>query len=260
MNDADDKSVRLFFELFSNLPRQGPGTAESTRKALELIPPLSPGSRLLDLGCGTGAQTMVLADATPARIVAIDSHAPFIKELSANVTAQGLNDRVEARVADMAHLDLPDQPFDVIWAEGSIYLVGFDRGLQEWRRFLKEGGHIAATEVCWLRPGVPQECRDYWAEQYPAVRDVSENLLAIERAGYRVTGHFPLPPEAWWDYYYVPLQRNLETFSARHAGDAYADEIISATQTEMGMYQKYSDFYGYVFFVMRRPASPASAN
>ena len=57
----EDRATALFFELFSGLPRQGPGSAASTRRALGLVPGVGPRTRVLDIGCGTGDQTMVLA-------------------------------------------------------------------------------------------------------------------------------------------------------------------------------------------------------
>jgi trans-aconitate methyltransferase len=74
---TDDRATRLFFELFDGLPRQRPGDEGSTLRALALVPRVEPGMRVLDLGCGTGSQTRVLARHTGARIVAIDAHAPF---------------------------------------------------------------------------------------------------------------------------------------------------------------------------------------
>ena len=59
----------LLFELFEDLPRLGPGTAASTRRALEAIPALPGEPRVLDAGCGTGASTKVLAEAQSDRIL-----------------------------------------------------------------------------------------------------------------------------------------------------------------------------------------------
>ena len=98
---ADDRTTALFFELFSGLPRQGPGDAASTLRALALVPGVGPRTRVLDVGCGSGRHTRVLAQGSPARIVAVDNHPPFVEELNRQTQALGLADRIEARVGDM---------------------------------------------------------------------------------------------------------------------------------------------------------------
>lgn len=125
--------MELFFELFSDLPRQGPGDSACTRRALSLIPPLSPADRILDIGCGTGAQTMELARNSPASIVAVDFHPPYIEELKRRAAQSGIDARVRPCVGDMTHLDFPPHEFDLVWSEGAIYIMGFDAGLVAWR-------------------------------------------------------------------------------------------------------------------------------
>ncbi|MGE4054802.1 MAG: cyclopropane-fatty-acyl-phospholipid synthase family protein, partial [Vicinamibacterales bacterium] len=94
-----DRTTALFFEIFNNdLPRQGPGDTASTLRALASVPAPGPGNRILDLGCGTGAQTLVLATHLAAKIIAIDNHAPFVAELNRRARTTGLEDRIDARV------------------------------------------------------------------------------------------------------------------------------------------------------------------
>jgi SAM-dependent methyltransferase len=241
----------LFFEMFSGLPRQGPGDTASTLKALALVPRIGPQTQVLDVGCGTGRQTLVLARNSPARIVAVDNHPPFIEEL--NRAARGFDSagRVEGRVQDMLCLDFAPGSFDLIWCEGAIYVLGFEAGLREWRRLLVPGGHMAVTEVCWTRPDPPPECAGFWAEQYPQIRRTSEIVKAIADCGYEVVGHFPLPPSSWWDDYYRPLQENLKEFRLAHREEPDAQELANQVQREIDIWQAYSEFFGYEFFVMR---------
>jgi SAM-dependent methyltransferase len=248
---TDDRNRALFFELFSNLPRQGPGDSASTLKALALVPRITARTRVLDIGCGTGLQTRVLAESSPARFVAIDNHPPFVEQLNREAQALGTADRVEGRVADMRSLDFAPKSFDLIWCEGAIYVIGFEAGLRAWRRLLVPRGYVAVTEPCWTKPNPPPDCAAFWAEQYP-LRDVPALLKAIAGCGYETVGHFPLPRSSWWDDYYRPLQQNVAAFRLRHRGDPEAQALADQVQCEIDVWQAHSEFYGYEFFVMRR--------
>lgn len=248
---AEDTPTALFFELFSGLPRQGPGDTASTLRALALVPGVGPRTRVLDIGCGTGCQTLVLARNSSARIVAVDNHPPFVDVLNREAQRLGLADRLEARVGDMRRLGFADGSFDLIWSEGAIYNVGVEAGLRDWRRLLARGGHIAVTEVCWRKPDRPAECTAFWNREYPAIRGVSALLEAIEACGYETVGHFPLPASAWWDDYYRPLQENVTAFRKRHRDKPDARELADECQREIDVWRAYSEFYGYEFFVLR---------
>ncbi len=249
---AQGRMTELFFEIFTGLPRQGPGEEASTLRALGLTPSLSPQSRVLDVGCGTGAQTLVLARHVQARIIAIDRHEPFVHELNLRLEAEGLAPRVEARVGDMARLDFAPGSFDLIWCEGAVYAMGFDQGLREWRRLLAPGGHMALTDATWLRDDVPAECLAFWRREYPAIRSRAANLTAIQTAGYELVGDFVLPSSVWWDDYYRPLETHVTRFRARHQGEDDALALATQVQEEIDVWRRYSEYYAYVFYVMRR--------
>ena len=245
----EETTTALFFELFSGLPRQGPGDAGSTLRALSLVPGIGPETRILDIGCGTGLQTRVLAQNSPARIVAVDNHPPYVDVVNQEARRLGLADRLEACVADMHRLDFADASFELIWCEGAIYFAGVENALRDWRRLLARGGHVAFSEVCWTKPDPPAECVSFWKREYPAIRDVAALLTAIDACSYKTAGHFILPRSAWWDDYYGPLERNVAAFQARYRGHPEAQELADQTQFEIDVWKAYSDYYGYVFFV-----------
>lgn len=242
----------LFFEIFHySLPRQGPGDTTSTLKALSLVPHVGPTTRVLDVGCGTGPQTLVLAQHSEARITGIDSHEPFVSALNARSRALGLADRIEARVGDMRRLDYPSGSFDLIWCEGAIYIMGFETALRDWRTLLSPGGHVVVSEVCWSQPNPPPECAEFWMREYPAIRDVPEMLKAIEQCEYETIGHFTLPTSSWWDDFYRPLQESVTMFRERRRDEPDAQQVAAQIQREIDIWHAYSAFYSYEFFVMR---------
>lgn len=243
---------KYFYEIFEALPRQGPGTRESTERALQLLPPLTRDQRILDIGCGSGTQTLDLARATDAQLVGVDTHAPFLEQLERRAAALGLEGRVEAQLADMTALPFPDGSFDVLWAEGSIFIIGFSRGLAAWKRLLRPGGHLVVSEFCWFRENPAPELMEMFLDGNTDAADVSARRKAIADNGYRLVADFVLPNESWWDNYYVPLAGVLERFRAAHAGEPEALAVAARSQRELELYVEHPGVYGYVFFVMQR--------
>jgi SAM-dependent methyltransferase len=244
-------SDSLLFELHQDLPREGPGDDESTRRALSLVPDRALTFTCLDVGCGPGMQTMALVNATRGRVVAVDTHRPYLALLERAAEAQSVGDRVSALQASMFALPFGDGTFDVIWSEGAIYQMGFGRGLREWRRLLRPCGVIAVTELSWLQPHRPDELVAFWQTAYPGLQSVEENLAVVRTAGYRDLGHFVLPESSWWENYYEPLERRAEVLRERHAGDPDAISRLDRTAREIDLFRRHSSVYGYVFFVMQ---------
>jgi len=115
----------VFFEMHHDLPREGPGRNKYTKQAFEILSPVhSP--RILDVGCGPGGPTMALARLTEGEVVGIDTHQPYLDRFSEKIEQAGLTDRVRAVNCSMFEMDFPDESFDIIWAEGSIYIMGFE--------------------------------------------------------------------------------------------------------------------------------------
>ncbi|RMH18172.1 MAG: class I SAM-dependent methyltransferase [Acidobacteria bacterium] len=243
----------LIYALHDDMPRQGPGDAGSTRRAWELLRALPPAPRVLDLGCGPGAQSLDLAYLTRGTIQAVDNHLPYLAELRRRARRAGVRRRVHPLCADLEQLPLAPASFDVLWAEAAIYAVGFARALRRWRPLLKPGGYVAVSEVSWLRPEPPAPPRAFWRQAYPGMQDVQANLADLEAAGYERVGYFVLPESAWWEEYYHPLQRRLGAFARRQRGPEAAD-LVDATRAEIELYRTYARYYGCVFYVGRRTA------
>ena len=241
----------IFFEIHNNLPREGPGRKKYTEKAFRMLPRLD-NPRILDIGCGTGRPTLELAKLSGGQIVGIDTHQPFLDELMGEIEKSGLSDRVKVINCSMFEMDFPLESFDVVWAEGSIYIIGFERGLKEWKRFIKPNRYIAVHEMTWLRPNPPKEIYDYWKRIYPGISTVEENLKMIIKCDYDIIGHFTLPEDAWWLEYYSPFEKRIKELEVKYSSDPEALEVIESEKKEIEMYKKYNKWYGSVFFIMQK--------
>jgi SAM-dependent methyltransferase len=244
--------VSLFWQLHEGLPREGPGSDESTRKALRSVTGWLPDApRILDIGCGPGMQTLVLARETAGHVTAVDRHQPFLDELDHRAARDGLAERITTINASMSALDFPDAAFDLIWSEGAIYVMGFAEGLRAWKRLLTRVGALAVTEMSWLGSKIPEEAASFWSRVYPAMTDVPTNLRTIESIGYARIDHFVLPESAWWDHYYAPLERRIDALQREYPDDQDAMAFLEGERTEISLYRKYAASYGYVFYVAR---------
>jgi ubiquinone/menaquinone biosynthesis C-methylase UbiE len=239
----------LICEYFSAIERQGPGSPEVTVKALSFIDNLSANSQIADLGCGTGGQTMVLVQHAPGQITGIDLFPTFINLFNANAGKLNLQDRVKGIVGSMDNLPFQNEELDLIWSEGAIYNIGFERGLNEWRRFLKKGGYIAVTEASWFTNERPAEIEQFWNEAYPEIDTIPNKVAQLQNAGYVPVATFILPENCWIEHFYVPQEAAQEHFLKKYAGNKAAEEFIAYCRYETQLYYKYKEFYGYVFYI-----------
>ncbi|GAA2607089.1 class I SAM-dependent methyltransferase [Actinomadura fulvescens] len=239
-------SHEAFFALHHGLPRQGPGSDATTRHLLALAGPLPPRPRALDLGCGPGRATLLLAAEAGADVTAVDLHDPFLNELNAAAEARGLAGSITTRCADMTDLPFRDGSFDLVWAESSVYNVGFDTALRAWWRLLAPGGTLVLTECEWTAAEVSPEARAFWGKLYP-LRSTADNTHAAQAAGYEVLGVYT-QPESDWDEYYGPLAERADAADPAIPGMA---EALAVTREEIAMRRDHGTEYGYTGYVLR---------
>jgi len=242
----------LFYEIFSDLPRQGPGDNDSTIKAASKITSFNDNPKILDVGCGTGMQTFELIKFFGGTVYAIDNHVPYLNKLCSEAQRKGFGDEIICLEADMLNPDFIKERFNLIWAEGSIYIVGFENGLKAFKKLLKPKGFIAVTEVSWLKEDPPPELFEFWEREYPAIKNIQDNLKVIDSLGYKQIDHFILPESSWWNDYYYPLEERVQNLYLKYHEDEDAMELLDFVQFEIDMFRKYADYYGYVFYIMQK--------
>lgn len=244
---------KLIIDLHIAAARQGPGGYAETQTAISLAginrdAPL----KIADIGCGTGASTMLLARLPNAKITAVDFLQDFLDVLKARARMEGVEEKITPLCASMEELPFEDEEFDVIWSEGAIYNIGFQKGVADWRRYLKPGGVLVASEITWLTNSRPSELQSHWHNEYPEIDTASAKIKVLEESGYTPVGYFVLPEYCWLDNYYEPMRSSFGSFLSRHGHSEEARAIVEAERHEIELYEKYRAHYGYGVYSARR--------
>ena len=241
----------IFFEIFNNLPRGGPGDNESTRKAFSLLRNLPERVHFLDIGCGPGMQTIELAKLINGQIIALDNHQPFLDKLNTEAKREGLEKKIKIVNNSMFLMDFKREQFDVIWSEGAVFIYGFEKALKDWRIFLKNEGYFIVSELAWIRDQPPQEIKEFFQEEYPPMKSNEENIEIIEENNYNLINSFILPDSSWWNYYYNPYEKQVSALKKKYQDNEEKISLLNNALIEIELFRKYSKYYGYVFYIMQ---------
>ena len=246
----DEEYLSLLLELHKENHRQGPGSREITEKALSFFKPSAKKVKVADIGCGTGASALQLGKSLNADIIAVDFLSEFIEILKKRAKENNIG--VTTMVCSMEELPFKEGELDVIWSEGAIYNMGFKKGLNNWRKFLKPGGVLAVSEITWITEQRPKEIEDYWNSEYPEIASASSKIKILEESGYSPIAYMVLPEDCWLDNYYYPLKDKLPKFLDAHRDNATAKALVESENKERELYEKYKAYYSYGFYIAKK--------
>ncbi len=254
--------MRAYTVIFDHLAQLGPGDPATTRHLVErLRTDLPSRARIADFGAGVGASALVLAQCLPeARVLALDSHAPFIARLVTAAKARGLEERISAVVGDMTDpppLDGVMGGFDLIWSESAIYSIGRANAFTCWRPMLKPDGWLVFSDIVWqCEPAArSSKASAFWAKEYPDITTASHVVDQLTAAGFS-----PLDPlfsarEAWSNYY-EPLRDRLRLLKKRGNHPQALINVIAEFEREIDVYDCAGDDVALCFFLARRDFIP----
>ena len=242
----------LIVETHAGLERQGPGSPEMTIKALSFLDNLDKISRTLDLACGTGGQTMVLAQNISGNIIGIDRCPDFINMFNDNAKKLNLHERVNGIVGSMENLSFKKEEFDIIWSEGAIDNIGFEKGISYWNGFLKKNGYIAVTCPSWFTVERPGEIEKFWGDAVNGLGTIAHNISIMQKAGYNLIAAFTLPEKCWTDNYFIPREAAEKALLEKYTGNKTVEAYIEDDNYEVELYSKYKQYYGYVFYIGKK--------
>jgi len=247
------KEIELIIDLHKNSERQGPGSKNDTLKALGFMDlPNDQKLKVADIGCGSGGQTIMLAQNLNAQIIAVDLFPDFLNELNQKSLKLGLSEKISTLEKSMEDLPFGTEEFDIIWSEGAIYNMGFENGIRKWKEYLKVSGFLAVSELTWTSDSRPQEIDDFWTKEYPEIDTASNKIMQLEHHGFSLVGFFFLTQDSWMQNYYDPMKAKFDTFLNRNSNSKLAQKIVSEYQREIEIYMRYQEYFSYGFYVVRK--------
>lgn len=235
-----------FFLVYRDLDRLSPGSDDTTLRVLNKIDDANI-SNILDIGCGVGQSTILLAKYFKnAEVEAIDLFQHYLDVLDEKISKNNLKSRVFTYKMDMNDPDFANEEFDIVFAEASSEIIGFKRALKEWKRLLKPNGYLIVSDVSWIQKPSSKSVK-FWKSIYDEVDMIENKIEQAKNEGYDVIDYVIVPKDDWKDYH-NRLEKNLDVLSS----DKSAKEFVGQIKKEIKFYRQNSDDYSYVFYIMRK--------
>jgi ubiquinone/menaquinone biosynthesis C-methylase UbiE len=201
-----------------------------TRAAFLRLPRLEK-PRILDIGCGSGVPAMELAKLSAGEVIGIDIDQSCLDEFNRKIKEEELSNRVKAIDLSLFEMKFPDEAFDVVWSEGVIRNIGFERSLKEWRRLLKQNGYLVI--------------------HYQMSR-VADALSRIPQHGYKLADTLSLPEDAWWTEFYKPIEEKMDALLHKYENSSGALKLLKQYKSEMDMVKKDPLTFRSAFYIMKK--------
>ena len=204
-----------------------------TRRAFHMLPELEV-PHILDVGCGSGVSTLELAKLSDGKIIGIDINQTLLKNLNRKIDEQGLSHRVKTVHSPLLEMGMPDEEgFDIIWAEGSLRIIGLEKSLKKCRQLLKPNKFLVVHD---------------------ATKTLSANHRNIRSQGYKLIAYFLLPEDAWWVDYYRPLEIRISKLYAKYQNNSEALKVLDQYQNEVDTVKDNLTEYNSAFYILQESA------
>jgi cyclopropane fatty-acyl-phospholipid synthase-like methyltransferase len=224
----------------------------SDQKAAWLVDRLavSPGSRMLDIGCGSATLLLNVIVATGAWGVGVDINPVFLERATASAHEQGVEDRVEWRCAPLKEAVQADERFDALLCLGASQAIGTFADALRWSfQALREGGVALFGDGYWQRTPYAAYLSALGATEDELTSHAGNAQLARD-AGFRVLATATANSDEWDDYegrYAASMERHL----AAHPDDPDAPAMAKRIRDWHETYLRYGrETLGFGFYVL----------
>ena len=241
----------LLVELYRDIPKLGPGSTETTRSVYSMLQ-LPEEPTILDVGCATGMSSIELAKLSGGRVIAFDINEVYLDILKERAKKEGVAERIQTSKGSIHHMDFKENTLDVIWAENIVFVLGLERALSEWKRFLKSRGYLVISILVRRSNNAPEDASAYWESVYPGLGTHETVLRIIEQQGYRFINSLSIPDSDTMKNCYLPLERQISRLREKYSSNGEFMDWLNLNQREIDIVRKYgSEYYVFTFYTMQ---------
>jgi ubiquinone/menaquinone biosynthesis C-methylase UbiE len=201
-----------------------------TRKAFLVLPEID-NPYILDIGCGSGIPTMELARLSGGQVLGIDIDQLQLDKIEEKIGKESLSDKVHTLKCSIDEMNFEDESFDIVWSEGSISVVGFEKGINEWRRLIKPKGFLVIHD---------------------SLINLDSKLEQISKSGYKLLEYFIISKDIWLKEYFLPLSKEIEYVKEYCNSESEAFHELEKYQQQIDEFEKNPELNQSVFFVMQK--------
>jgi cyclopropane fatty-acyl-phospholipid synthase-like methyltransferase len=175
-------------------------------------------SRILDVGSGKGTIALLWAKEFGCRVIGVDNLPRMILESRKKATELGLNDRVMFRIMDAGDIDTQfRESFDVVSCFGSMFIWGFQQGLQRLNRLISPGGSLVFSDAFFTDNNVDENFlkrTGYRKDEYPTISQMQEFLNIM---GWEIIQTW-VANDREWQHYLNGTSKALNWYNKLHPG------------------------------------------
>jgi DNA-binding transcriptional MerR regulator/ubiquinone/menaquinone biosynthesis C-methylase UbiE len=240
-----EQYMKDFMTVFQPLERWGPGSESETLKALAHVPIVP--KNILEVGCGKGLATLILANSFNAKMTSVDNEQSALDSLSQVLSEKGLTQKVKLCCASMTDLPFEHKSVDLIWSEAAAYIMGVENALVNWQKLLKDNGILVFSDLVLMTSEPSKDVSDYWQKQYPDIQTIETRRKQIKASGYEILTDFTFEKSSW-DNYYLPLKKRVDKLKPSMKNSPALNDIAA----EIAFYLKNHDEFGYQMFILQK--------
>lgn len=195
------------FKFYSKLPRTQPGNAVFTSAYLSQVP-IKITDRILEIGCSSGDRCTWIARSRGCSFMAVDREKRYESLVLQRAEEGGAGALIEVRTFQYDQVDLPNESFRAVIAEGPALEIGLEKALTSWRSLVPKGGQICLTYPGVVNKDSSAEVRGpLEARMAEPMRILPDYHKMIRANGYELQHQVPLPPVVW-DAFYTDAVRH----------------------------------------------------